>query len=78
MLQNVLYICHVTHPNYGEERAEIEKDSMPDLRKSHECGHIETGWCYPIFAEMQKLQEGKRSGNKRHTIESFETIGETI
>ena len=51
---------------------------MPDLRKSHECGHIETGWYYPIFAEMQKLQEGKRSGNKRHTIESFETIGETI
>jgi hypothetical protein len=27
---------------------------------------------------MQKLQEGQRSGNKRHTIESFETIGETI
>jgi hypothetical protein len=27
---------------------------------------------------MQKLQTSKRSGDKRHTIESFETIGETI
>ena len=51
---------------------------MPYLRKSHECGHHKVGWCYPIFAEMQELQEGQRSGNKRHTAESFETIGETI
>ena len=51
---------------------------MPYLRKSHKCGYPEIGWCYPFFAEVQKLQEGQRGGNKRHTVESFETIGETI
>jgi hypothetical protein len=59
---------------HGEERAESEKNSMPDMRQTDQCEHTALGWYSPILPAVPQLQAGERGGDKKYTIESLETF----